>query len=565
MRAELGIEIVNFRSSPSHFENWGKTVRFDPDHTLVVTKITGVQEVVKLAAEMKKKVRVAGFRHTWSDLYGESGGFVIMFLPYSCLTTLPYQPPPPSFQSELSGITLVNSVQGRPAPTGHQFCKIMAGTTNAQFREWCYTNKAWCIPFNVIMLEVTFGGTNAPICHGAGLTSKTLSDLVFEVEYVDAYGEVRVVNDPEQLRVASGAFGLLGVVVSLTLQLDKMAVAVLQAVKLLSALAVPPPKGYNIPEPVLVLMEENGISAEGQEMDKAREDFANRCKDNYYIEFFWFPYQDSVWINAWTRRPKGGEKDANLMEYPGNGWFNGASAQAETMVETIVNRWEFNHLLSSRSQANLLGMAAMWALPDIRDDNDVIQTYVSEALHFRRGIQNFRVWDMEWEIPIPEASTGGRDYETVQRAWWDAITEMYANGEDAPVRVALEMRLTGSSDVILAPQRGNQHGTASIEVLTTLGTGQEVWYKFCQTMTDHWTSYKDSKGEYLNTRPHWAKQWKGLEVRDKPIEDYFTETAYAEAFREFKVCFEALVGSEAVQDTLARFADPTIARLIFGA
>ncbi|KZW03333.1 hypothetical protein EXIGLDRAFT_759198 [Exidia glandulosa HHB12029] len=560
-RAELGIEIVKVDSASPRFENWGKTVEFQPAYTLVVTKIAGVQEIVKLAARTKQRVRVAGFRHTWTELYGRSGGFLLMFLPYASLTALPYRPPPPSFLSELSGITIVDSVKGLRAKDGHSFCKIMAGTTNGQFREWCYAHKTWCIPFNVIMLEVTFGGTNAPICHGAGLSSSTLSDLVVEVEYVDAYGKLRVVNDPEQLRVASGAFGLLGVVISVTLQLDEMAVAELQPVKRLAALAVPPPRGYKIPAPVLALMEENGISTDGQEMEAARADFIRRCEEDYDVEFFWFPYQENAWINTWKKR-RMREDDVNLSTL---------EMIQESLAESIVNSWAFNHLLSPKLQAFTLGMSAMWALPDIPDKKDVIQTYVSEALHFRRGIQNFRVWDMEWEIPIPETSTrsGTRNYEKLRDrptrlvSSWDAITEIYDNGEDAPVKVALEMRLTGSSEVILAPQRGNKYGTASIEVLTTLPTGEEVWGSFCQKLTDHWTSYTDSNATLLNARPHWAKQWKGLVVHNKPVERYFTEDAYRDAFMEFKVGFNALVGSdEAAKDTLARFADPTIARLV---
>ena len=95
--------------------------------------------------------------------------------------------------------------------------------------------------------QVTFGGTNAPICHGAGLQTSTLSDIVAEVTYVDAHGDVQTVNDPAELRAASGAFGLLGVVVSVTLQLDTMGVVDMMPVKLPVALAIPPPKDYPIP------------------------------------------------------------------------------------------------------------------------------------------------------------------------------------------------------------------------------------------------------------------------------------------------------------------------------
>lgn len=209
--------------------------------------------------------------------------------------------------------------------------------------------------------------------------------------------------------------------------------------------------------------------------------------------------------------------------------------------------WAWKNL-GGYQQAFLFGLATLAALPNVTEPNDKISTYVSEALHFRRGIQNFRVWDTEWEIPIPTQSNGKRDYNTVQRAWlapfnlihhtyiscrWDGISAIYSR-PDAPVRVALEMRLTGSSNVLLAPQRGNDLGTVSIEVLTTLTTPEKDWRSFCQQVADLWTSYTDEKGQPLNARPHWAKQWEGLSVRGKPIAKYLKEDAFADAFVEFR-------------------------------
>lgn len=59
--------------------------------------------------------------------------------------------------------------------------------------------------------RITAGGANAPICHGAGITHDTLSDLVRQIEYVDANGDVQAISDPEKLKAAAGAFGLLGI------------------------------------------------------------------------------------------------------------------------------------------------------------------------------------------------------------------------------------------------------------------------------------------------------------------------------------------------------------------
>ncbi|KIJ47106.1 hypothetical protein M422DRAFT_164369 [Sphaerobolus stellatus SS14] len=541
------------------FSNWGGTVTFQPGKTLVVRSIKGVQEVVRWAAKEGKKVRVSGFRHTWSDLYGSKNDIIIMFLPYDTLVDIPYKSPPPSWfqKSEFSGIKLVDSVAGRTPPEGHMFCNIMAGTTNEQLRAWSFANRAWCIPFNVIMVEITFGGSNAPICHGSGLSTTTLSDLVVEVQYVDAKGDLQIVNDPAELRAASGCFGLLGVVVSLTLQLDTMGVTDMMPVKKHVALAIPPPEGYQIPDEVRSMMKADGITA--KQLAQAKEEFIQRIEKDYYLEWFWFPYQRDCWVNTWSKRSIT-SSDVNIQNYPGDGFLqpDGVTAQ-NAVVNFPVFKW-----LSGQDQAYILGRAAMWSLPHVSSPANAIKTFVSEALHFRRGIQNFRCLDSEWEIPIPKTTSGGKDYTTIQKAWWDAITIMYSR-KDAPVRVALEMRLTGGSNVILAPQKGNEAGTISIEVLTTTTTPKDNWKSCLQELADKWTSYTDNDGKLLNARPHWAKQWSGLTVRKMPIEKYFREVVYKEAFGEFKEQFGNIVRKRGgtVEETLKRFGTATMEGLLF--
>lgn len=77
-----------------------------------------------------------------------------MFLPYDTLVDIPFHSPPDDWQTELSGITHIPEVAGRTALSGHGYYKIMAGTTNDQFRQWCFDNKKVCLPMSVIMVEV---------------------------------------------------------------------------------------------------------------------------------------------------------------------------------------------------------------------------------------------------------------------------------------------------------------------------------------------------------------------------------------------------------------------------
>ena len=148
---------------------------------------------------------------------------------------------------------------------------------------------------------------------------------------------------------------------------------------------------------------------------------------------------------------------------------------------------------------------------------------------------------------------------------WDGISAIYSR-KDAPVRVALEMRLTGGSNVLLAPQRGNEV-TASIEVLTTLITPKDDWATFMQQIADKWTSYdvQDEQGKPMHPRPHWAKQWAGLQIKGLPIERYFKEVAYKDAFAEFRDVYGKIVSrtGSSTEATLKVFGNDLMERLIF--
>lgn len=103
-----------------------------------------------------------------------------------------------------------------------------------------------------------------------------------EVAYVDANGDLQTINDPRELLAAAGCFGLLGVVVSLTLELDKMGITEMMPVTLPLLLTIPPPSGYEIPSQLQKAFK--AITKE--ELHKALQDFINRCEHDYYLEWF---------------------------------------------------------------------------------------------------------------------------------------------------------------------------------------------------------------------------------------------------------------------------------------
>jgi hypothetical protein len=132
------------------------------------------------------------------------------------------------------------------------------------------------------------------------------------------------------------------------------------------------------------------------------------------------------------------------------------------------------------------------------------------------------------------------------------------------MRLTLEMRVMGGSGVTLAPQHGNNFGTCSIEVLTTINTDRDEWAAFMQGVTDRWLAIADGNGELLNTRPHWAKEWQGLTVRDRPITDYMRDTAYRDRIPEFRAALSriAAAGGYSLQDLKERYSNETLSEIL---
>ena len=122
----------------------------------------------------------------------------------------------------------------------HAAVKVGSAVTNLEMLNW--SNKSgWTMPADIIAVMITYGGSNAMICHGAGLSTQTLSDLVLEMEFVNGSGELQKVTDKETLLAVAGCFGLAGVVTSITFKMDAMTWAKFHPKKTLMEDSLPRP------------------------------------------------------------------------------------------------------------------------------------------------------------------------------------------------------------------------------------------------------------------------------------------------------------------------------------
>ncbi|KAF2746840.1 hypothetical protein M011DRAFT_67900 [Sporormia fimetaria CBS 119925] len=520
------------------FENWGQTVKNSPKYTFLPTTVRGVQNIVLFANWNNYRVRCGGYRHSWSSIFSQDNEIFISFVNLDVVTTLPdpmsilpgeYDP---STVPELKTIELLKET----VPGKKRLCRIGTAVTNEEFRRWAVAGKSWTFPADVILVEVTIGGVNGPICHGAGITHKTLSDYVRRIEYVDCNGNCQMVDDPEHLKAAAGAFGLMGVITHLTFELDAMTYAVIKPLKEDVGLGVPPLSKHDIP-PALRSSWFHTREAESL-LERATSEFRHRAEHDYYSEWFWFTYQKKVWTNTFnvTTDP------TNAITYPDDGnvflqWIQG-------WLGGVITEVPFFNAIPGYWQAQLIASLGMAALPPTLGEKDKpeYKTLLPDALHFRRGVQNMRVRDLELQIPLPPRADDARkpDWSLVQRAWWGVVNLVYADAEtgkdpSSAMRLALEMRIMSNSDLYLAPQRGNDLGTLSIEVLTLPdAVTDDEWQGFAQRVVDLWV------GLGGNVRPHWAKEWERFEFRGMESRRYMKEVAFKEEIPMFRDVLERI-------------------------
>ena len=108
---------------------------------------------------------------------------------------------------------------------------------------------------------------------------------------------------------------------------------------------------------------------------------------------------------------------------------------------------------------------------------------------------------------MPSLPDGSADWSILSRAWWDAVDLIQKSAEEGlyACDVSLECRVMAGSDVLMAPQFGNKHGTVSIEVVSTEIVPTKIWEDFKVKLAKVWMSYTDHDGTPLLARFHWAK------------------------------------------------------------
>lgn len=558
-------------------KNWGENVNFHPRFIFIPKTKKGVCNIVQWAAAQNLRIRVGGYRHTWNPVYADTGQIFISLLGLKHVNSHLSASADGYNTGAGQEFRTIEYVPGCPE-SDKIFCKVGGAVTYDELRAFCLktqdpiSHNYWSIPSSVILVENTLSGTISSICHGAGSQHKTLSDLVEEIEFVNAKGEIQVINkkrQPELMQAAAGSFGLLGIITSMTLKLDKLGYALMDPkfVNLLEA--IPPPLGTQVDQMPKRLVDELNISSQeilDINISQNTEMFFNRCRD-YYAEWFWFILNGKCWVNTWNKDDPINDQNNQYQ------WENeGGKAYFD------LKAW-FDNGIASFSK-NFNNQALMMPPPPfqekfVRSANGLITGFLHsrpqtlplpEALHFQRGIRHTQVRDVEIEIPIPLKENGEPDWSICQKAWWDAIYVIYRrleNTETLPINLTLEMRIMNGSDITMAAQKGNAF-TCCIEVLSTLLVPYGEWKSAVEEIIAAWVSYKDKDNNPLLIRTHWAKEWTGLNFAGKNAND-FVRDSYLEEIPKFKQKLSdiALIGGYTLNDMQNRFSNELWDAVIF--
>ena len=559
---ELEIEDGNLK-------NWGENISFRPKYVFVPKTKEGICNIVKWAAEQDSKIRVSGYRHTWNPVYPDDGQILISLLGLRYVNSNASSSAVCDYTGAGKELKEIAYISGS-TEQNKIFCKVGGAVTNDELRAFCLENQDpfhyyyWSIPFNVILVENTFSGTISSICHGAGHEHKTLSDLVEEIEFVNAKGELQIINkaaQPDLMQAAAGSFGLLGIITSITLKLDKMSYSLTDPKLVNLSSAIPPPLGTRLDRMPKKLQVDLNIS--NQEtldsiISQNSEQFFARCKD-YYSEWFWFILTDKCWINSWNKdNPQNDNRNREHWLYGGGEIYSYLQTWVQTGMSSFVELF---------NKENLKMPPPPFQEGFVRTSNDIITGLLStnhltlplpEALHFQHGIRHIQVRDAEIEIPISLNQDGQPDWSICQKAWWDAIYIIYKHLEETatlPINLTLEMRIMGGSDITMAAQQGNQH-TCSIEILSNMLVTHEEWKILAEKIIACWISYKDSENKPLAIRTHWAKEWHGLKFNGLDAETFVRHT-YQEAIPKFKQQLTgiAAAGGYTLDDMQKRFSN----------
>src|SRR5262245_36826390 len=229
------------------WQNWSQNLSSNPERAFFPFTRNDIVDVVHLARQSGKRIRVTGSSHPFSPLVPTDE-----FLVYN---------------RGMRAVSVDKSNPARPLVT------VESGATGADALAQM-TPQGVALPTNVVLKSVTYGGLIAAGCHGSGWNNPTLSDLVESIDIIDAAGRVRTYSEAtvgaEIMNAARLNLGLFGITDRITLR------------------AVP---AFNV----------RSIDRVDLPMTAVIQNLADIVTSHDYVDLFWWPFNDRIWVKIYDR------------------------------------------------------------------------------------------------------------------------------------------------------------------------------------------------------------------------------------------------------------------------
>mgnify|MGYP000087701544 FL=1 len=259
------------------WKNWGNTVSCLPDYSFFPTSGKDLAEIVQLARQTRRKLRVVAQGHSWSALVPTNDILVY--------------------------IKDLDKVEMDVTDPSNPLVVVESGATIKQVND-VLEGHEYALPFNVVLESVRFGGLIATGSHGSGWENDTLSDLVNWIEIVDAQGEIRRfeegVTSEEVMNAARLHLGMFGITWRMGLKVKKS-----WRVKTVD---------------------------ERRDFDEVMQNMKEIVLGNESVDLFWWPFCEQMWVKRWNKT------EASITAKPRKSWWEYASSWVTAHIGNAVWR-----------------------------------------------------------------------------------------------------------------------------------------------------------------------------------------------------------------------------------
>eukprot|EP00752_Nemacystus_decipiens_P008514 g7603.t1 len=495
------------------FSNWASTAQSTPAKVFTPKTAEDVQSILAeaRAASPSPQVRCTGSSHSWTNLFADDGAWLV----------------DTSGLKEITWSATENPTQVTIGPG--VTCGELATFCDSKDRgEW----RGMFLQSDVILETVTYGGVVNSACHGVGQT-QTVCDYVVATTIVKWDGTVEKLSraeDPVGFAKKIAHFGLIGVTVDLTFQLDSKRTAIKVTDRKQRAREI--------------FLERGQLPSEG-----GSNPLLDLYNNNYAVEIFYFPASSLEITNVLSHE----FEDQNWDEYNDictlkifNRTENAVGKDDDSFWgkdQKTSTRFDHNFSITDFLKINLGTQVALRLVQDFGAKPTLVSLYakvaaaafepafkttgevsyeqsLAQAIHWQKYItEGLPVSDTEVCIKCDPDFTSA--YKAIHETI--AIIKSFAEDEDTmPLNVAMEMRFTKHSDSPLCPAFGVEGDVFLwIEILSATETPRLK--DFNTKVADAWLGIKLKDGSPASV-PHWAK-WTEAYVEDA---DAKLKAAYAD-------------------------------------